>query len=342
MKSRRTKSSLSQRRTVPKTPFTILPIEAPSNFSIFENRSGTLAFFDKIINILEKPTKENRNLNLYIDTKNVNTVTIDALMYLIAMMKNISLVYHRNSQYNLIFAGDLPVEPSARFLFEECGFMDFVESINKPIKKGYVTPAPNVDYFKIATGTAAEGSDASPVCDYVGSKANTNRIGTKFLQTILIELMGNTKEHAYLGKNNPFIIDNWYIFAENTAECIKFIFLDTGDGIPATVKKNFRERVSAARRVKHGELISSAVDGDFRSKTGLDNRGLGLPGVYRFYNEGYIENLKIFSGNGCFEESRNNPRQAYDEKEALRGTLFYWEIDKNLFRKEEHYGQNNY
>jgi hypothetical protein len=142
---------------------------------------------------------------------------------------------------------------------------------------------------------------------------------------MIIELMTNTKQHAYNDTKRKFTTTDWYVFARHDIESnsVRFIFLDTGEGIPSTVKKTFRETLPIIGK-SETSYIQSALEGELlRTRTGKTYRGKGLPKIYSFYKEGIIKDLTIISNYGYFGSKRSN-----DINQKLNGTLFYWELSK--------------
>jgi len=289
---------------------------APENLSIFGNSEQSLGFFSDIVGTLSEKGLVKNNL-LYIDMENVKNITIDSIMYLIAIMKNARL--RPNAGPGILFKGNFPKDDEAHRMLNDSGFLKFVHSQKAR------TPKPNSDYFQIITGSDADPMFAQQVCDYVSVKlpAGTN---IRFLYWTILELIANTKEHAYK-VTGVLEIPNWYIFVENSESKFKFTLIDTGESIPATVAKSARENAMSIMNKGDGNLIYSAIKGENRTSTKKPHRGIGLPGVFEFCKVGLIQNFKIISRNGFFE-SNSTDVNAQDNRQTLIGTLFYWEVLK--------------
>lgn len=281
---------------------------APEYFSIIENTNETVSYFNRIISLLRA---KKYKVGVYFDIENVNHLTIDSVMYLLAIIKNIKT--NKLSKYS--FSGNFPKDKNINLLLNESGFLNYVTTKNKInlTKKG--------NNIEIKNGKQIDQNVAKETCDFVNKILKTDTKYTKFLYNMLIELMTNTFQHAYT--SDCFLINHWYLFAENGNNSIKFIFLDTGLGIPNTIRKKFYENILP---LKDNQFIYSALIGEFRTNTQQGYRGKGLPKIYQYYNEHTIKNLAIISGKGCCILQNSN----YDMDNILNGTLFYWEISKNI------------
>lgn len=296
-------------------------VKAPQHFSLIENTEEVTAFFVEITNYLRVRSKE--KVSISFDLSNVEIVTIDAIMYLLALIKNLqkkSLIAER------YFAGNLPRNPLAKQMFEESGFLNFVNSTMPAIRT-------NANKIAIRTGESNDSKVLKEICDFIIEKAHSNRIKTKFLYVMMAEMMYNTYEHAY---NESGTIKNWYIFVELVDDRIRFTFLDTGLGIPRTMYKKFSEKFL---RVPEDQLIISALSGlEFRSQTKLSYRNNGLPTIRGYADAHKIENLRILSHKAVCAILYKNKKQNFltsVQNKPLMGTLYYWELPLNQL------GENN-
>ena len=124
--------------------------------------------------------------------------------------------------------------------------------------------------------------------------------------------------------------NRWYIYAESVDDSIEFIFLDTGEGIPATIRKNFAEIVFqlVLKTQNDARFISSALKGAFRTETKEGYRGKGLPGIYEDSKSGNISGLTILSGNGeCFASDSYEIIEKNSDS-FFEGTLVRWKYNK--------------
>ena len=295
-----------------------ITVTAPQNFSIINNADELSKFFEEITYYLKNHKKNKVVVNFNLGP--IEQVTIDAIMYLLAIIKNLQL----NDLTRHKFEGNLPKNEPALSKFKESGFLNFV---NSNVKK--VTA--NENKIAIRTGQSNDGNILKEICDFVIERAKCTKAETKFLYPLMAEMMYNTHEHAY--GNKSITMKNWYIFVECEDNLIKTTFLDTGLGIPSTIKKRLGESLFKEREDK---LLESALNGEFRSKTKLTYRNTGLPTIKDHAMKREILNLHIVSNKAyCYiNEDNSVVRQEIESKVA--GTIFYWEVDINNLRSRNY------
>ena len=288
-------------------------VVAPEKFGMLDNIDETLQFFK---NIKDTINKLRVNDKIFFDLSKVQVVSADAIMYLIATIKNTK----RIKMFKIRCSGNAPINPEARRKFEQSGFFDYVSSSVK-------TSSTYADHIKITGGNEAAPTLAGEICDFVHSLTDMNIVDTKFLFPMIIELMTNTKQHAYNTINNS-MENNWYIYVEDRGETLKFVFLDTGVGIPRTIRTKFAEKLSSILLNNDAYFIASALRGEFRSETKLEYRGKGLPEIYDRITTAKIENFAIVSGQGKCVVNESGEIVEYPLKNALNGTLLSWNLRK--------------
>ena len=287
-------------------------INAPEKFSIIENSNETLCFFNNVFEIIKKVKKMGE---IFFDLSNIIYVTVDAIMYLTALIKNTRLI----KAFKISCSGNMPRNREARLIIEKSGFYNYV------IPKHTVR---NYDSSKICI---EQGEEADPeltgkICEFVHEKMKLSMIETKSLYPLIIELMTNTKQHAY--NKNILMCNKWYIYVEKCDNYIQFVYLDTGAGIPNTIKTNFREKVDDFINNSDAYFIASALKGDFRTETQKSYRGKGLPEIYNRVSENHVSDFNIVSGKGLCHIDRSNIINEVKLDSNLVGTLFYWKFAK--------------
>ena len=296
---------------------------APSIFSIEKNPDETIEFFNEIVY-----RRKAIGARFFIDLAEVTEVTIDALMYLIAVICDAK----SKRVYKQSFRGNMPKNEDAKKVFINSGFLKYFSHNNIDI-------IPQSNNVKIIRGQLSDPDIAKQLCDFVQEKYSYDKIATRPLYEILVELMGNTKQHAYeestyaIGLQPP---KNWYVYAEEKDNVIGFVFLDTGLGIPATVARRFRERLPIAGKNHHSALIVSAMKGEYnRSQTKMKNRGRGLPQISQCFQDGLFNKAFVFSGKGsCYLNSETqNEYMEQPLRAKLFGTLFTWTLMKGAYSK---------
>lgn len=253
---------------------------------------------------------------LFFNLSNITCVSVDAVMYLIALIKNTKLL--RIMSINC--SGNIPQDASARRIIETCGFYKYVSpqyNVNKI----------NNSNISISSGTNADAKLVGEICDFVHNNSSKSRVDTKSIYTLIVELMTNTRQHAY--NNTKGVNNKWYIYTESTEEKIRFVFLDTGEGIPNTIRTNFYEDLMRLIDNNDAYFIASALSGKFRTETKQGHRGKGLPEIYNKAKEKSISLFSIVSCNGRCDIKNDGSIDEIKLDYGLKGTLFYWELLKN-------------
>lgn len=286
---------------------------APVNFSFLNNTEQTIDYFnDVVLEILQKESGK----CFFIDSSNVESVTVDALTYLIAIMKNMRLNY----VMKYAFRGNLPGNCKAAAVYQESGFMSFVKSKMRELPS-------STDKMKIVSGTKNDPQVASKFCKFVMEKLNKEMLDILSLQKVLIELMSNVYHHAY--NNDGEMNKHWYIYAEYADKHVRFVFVDTGAGIARTVRKKWIEKMKKlfGTKVIDSDLISSTLRGDFRTQTKEKFRGNGLSGVRELAESSLFEKFTVISGKGqCTVIDGNTPLTKFDYNNKIYGTIYIFDV----------------
>ena len=288
--------------------------EVPESFSFTSSPVDTIDFFNDLVqDIKHKQFKKVFFINSY----KVECVTVDAIIYLIAIMQNIKI----NIEMQYTFRGNLPKNESASIIYRESGFMTYVESKIKRLPD-------STNKMKITSGNKNDPQMASQMCRFVMEKLNKKIKDTLSLHKILIELMSNVYHHAY---NNTDINKKlWYVYAEFIEDHIHFVFIDTGAGIARTVRKSFFEKAGSASGMFYndGDLIHSTLKGDFRTETKESHRGNGLSGVKDFAETGLFRNFTVISGSGSCVISDNENKELVKNNynNSIYGTIFIFDV----------------
>lgn len=284
----------------------------PSTFSFLDNTCETIDFFNEIV--LEIKQRKYKNY-FFIDSSNVTSVTVDALIYQIAIMQNVRINY----EMKYTFRGNLPQNVQSVTTYQESGFMSYVQSKIKKLPE-------STNKMQIISGTQNDPTIASSLCQFVMEKLDKQLIQILNLQKILIELMSNVYHHAY--NNDDIMNKHWYIYAEYVNDHVRFVFVDTGAGIARTVRKNFYEKIQrfAKTNATDGDLIFSTLMGDFRTKTKEKHRGNGLSGVRSLASSDLFRNFTVISGGGqcIIQEDKNIIKKDFNN--TIYGTMYIFDV----------------
>ncbi len=286
---------------------------APQNFSFMKNPKETIDFFYKVISFISSDS--NYGKHLFFDISRIQNLSIDALMYLLAIIKNLRSHYRKYT-----FSGNEPQNEKIRKMFKESGFYNYVGyNGNEPLTR-------SKDNIQILCGNNADPKSAKTILDYVSGITSKKQRELSYLYDIIVELMSNTYSHAYQGKNLA-LLRNWYCFIEYNKDenRLVFSFLDTGEGIPKTVRKKWKEKLDFLGIIKESEYVISALSGDFRTSTNDKKHGKGLPAIKKYCNDGLISELRILSSR-AFIRVTERELESEELNAALVGTIFNWSI----------------
>ncbi len=289
---------------------------APMIFSLINNREETEIFFNSILDIYAKKnsTKSKSFNTMYFDLSQVEKISPDAIMYLIALVNNIK--YKISKKF--FVQGSFPKNEDAKKILIDFGFLNYVNS------QSITGIKPKNELIQIISGCKVDPDRAAEIIDFIKAHSECNSLQLKKIYTLIIEIMANTVQHAY--NDNEVLFPNWYICV-NTGNNIEMTILDTGSGIPSTVSGRFKDILYYALPDRESRIISSALDGDFRTETKQKYRGKGLPCVVECYNNNYINEMLIISGKGStILRSNSNDRVLKDSKESFLGTIFLFSI----------------
>lgn len=257
-------------------------IQVPSNFSIINNPSEMLECFTLIHNCIKS------GKDIYLDVCNVESLTFDAILYTLSRID-----YYRRIHPHLTFRGNTPSDSYCKKLFVDSGFFKFVTS-DKPVVHV------NSDIYTIQSGSNVNPTVAQDIINFAKSHLKNGKISNSSgLYATLIECMANSHEHAYVSEVTT-LTSKWWLMASYNSDKdnVRFSFLDNGFGIPNTLRKNYIENIRQFLPLFENldsQLVVSSLNGEFRTKTGLRNRGKGLPRIYRSVKYNQIRDLVIMS-----------------------------------------------
>ena len=158
----------------------------------------------------------------------------------------------------------------------------------------------------------------------------------KFIYDGLIEALNNTKHHAYSDEGRWYGVPSgtWLMCGAYDSQRGKLTaaVYDMGVGIPYTLPRsglweNIKGIVAKLGRNDDAALISAAMEAG-RTRTGLKERGKGLPIMMRLFD--HIEgHLRIISGHGEITYASKDKELVLDRKNyAIGGTLIQWQMEK--------------
>lgn len=288
-------------------------ITAPPIFSIVNNTEEMLRFF------IETKKYVSQKMLINFDMSGIKQMTADGILYMLSLFD-----YWEKCYGVLNVSGNIPCDETCKMLLIDSGFFNYVRSTIKHNQS-------NTHILSIESDSLADGLIAQKVIDFTYNhlgKEKTNE--SKSIYAMLIECMGNTKQHAYR-EGDP--LPRWWLIAlyDKNINKVSFAFVDNGSGIPGTVKKKFGEVIKqimdnifgTTKKVEDNILLTSALNGEFRTKTQKGYRGNGLPKILSYSKKKIIDNLIIISNNGYVNCSTSDSKELIGK---FNGTLLSWDF----------------
>lgn len=292
----------------------------PANFSIINNSDEVIDYFSTLIEFL----KINTNARcLRFDFSAVREMTIDALMYLMAIIKFIRKEFCKVEE----FSGNIPVAKEAKELFLKSGFSQLMSSSSLPV-------TPDESVIRICYDSSTNSKKTKDICDFVISHAGVERKNTMFLYNMLMELEVNANEHAYNEESKGRFKKKWLVFVEDIGPSFRFTFLDIGVGIYSTIHRKLHEKLF--KQSEYACVISAFEGIVLRSETKMSHRGRGLPKIKEFFDTRRIEDLRVVTNKAyCYGDRTTNTSTLLGKqlKRSFIGTLYYWEIAKQSLKE---------
>ena len=293
-------------------------MDAPTNFSILDNRNSIIEYFNTIKRMLNQ--KEYTRMSL----REVTSIDLPTLCLLGAFM----LDRNTKSEYLEVTS---PFSNSAAYRF----FKE-AQSENMIIKKR--RPDFNSGAFlsrsEDEVDNKAIGDILTKTVNYFGEK---NRQKLRDIHPIIIEIVTNTADHASPDSSHtlPWIINTYETKDSNGNKVKQYCVIDMGVGIYETLidKANSQQQGRSPwwhtiikRESSQGEFFRQAIPKGLQSRTTLPQRGKGIKYIY-----------DIVSGNDMykrFEIITNKTKVNLvnigsiekDSSENLSATIYYWEV----------------
>lgn len=291
-----------------------IKIKIPAKFSILYNSNETIKPMSELFNKIEEiiNEKENKKYFFHMDFSDVEYITIDAIMYLISLLQNT----RKKAKGKIYLGGNFPKNKECKEILKQSGFIKFIQD-------SYITTViPDEEEMRIVCAKDTDTSVIANIMRFIGKKLKLERKDTLYIKDLLDEIIDNSVDHAY---NEKMILDkNWYIFIQDLDNKICITLLDNGLGICNTMYKNALEKANTFfKKSKDYRYIESALNGEYRTETGLGNRGHGLPEIKRILDEENILNFTIVSYKAYYSVNKK-----FDMTNELKGTMYYFEIEK--------------
>ncbi len=285
---------------------------SPEVFSFINNTQEVLIFLNKLQDCFK------RKSDVKIDLRHCTTLGVDTLTVLLSCLYNERF---RPRHCQVYFQA--PHDHTARQVWEQCNIKQYlVEYTSNPqIKpsKGNIVHVQNKEVEAQQT--------AELIRNAMQDLYDTPPYKCLAIQTIFIELMGNTHEHATI---KTTVHETWWasVYYDEHKKKAQFIFVDNGIGIfetalLKTIKSLYNDLPSLFDN--DAEIFRDVLTRKYRtsvSRTRQSNRGNGLPEIYERFKEGFVSNLIIISNHVVAKMQENI---FTTQKIPFQGTFFYWE-----------------
>jgi hypothetical protein len=287
----------------------LVNLKAPVNFSFIENTSEILTYLEVIQKNLE------RKKPILINLKDITSLTNDAIVLLLAVVKNPIITK------GVTIKGNYPKNIVLKKIFQESGI--FGSNNNSSNSNNYILTRRN----KKAEGGIANELIRRATKSILGHEARCHGV-----YMALMECMANTCYHA---KPQQIGQETWWltVYHDKDLNIASFAFIDLGVGIFKSSKVvNLRKMLTDFFGFSDNrDVLKEIINGQQISRTQIPYRGKGLPNIFKGLERNYYSNLKIISNDVKADLSDNKYEILTRE---FNGTFLYWELNnKNRWIK---------
>ena len=242
----------------------------------------------------------------------------------ITCLTSILLMLKKN---NVKFDGSMPVDPNCRKFLLKSDFLKILgntifnadEDVNIKFarkEKSFITKGRKI----VSPDIAADANIM--VSQHLFKNDNFVNDG---LQTILLELMANTNNHASSVQGK----EHWFLSVQlDDKDAVKFNFVDYGIGIFKSLETtNFISKLRHFFTTNH-ECLKQMLKGEYhiKSSTGLTFRGKGIPSLNTAIERDHVKKLIIIT-NDAYGDIENNI--FVKNNNYFSGTFISWEVSKD-------------
>lgn len=277
-------------------------LPAPSNFSFVENTVAVLAYLELI------KDKIKHRKPILINLKEITNLTNDAIVLLLAIVKNPSITK------GVPIKGNYPRNEELRKIFQESGIFGTNGSDSE--HKNYILTRQN---------KKAEGGIANEMIKRATKIVFGQEARCPGVYRALMESMANTCYHA---KPSQIGHETWWltVYHDKALNKVSFAFIDMGVGIFKSSKMSgFRDNLKSLFGITDNrDVLREIIGGRKMSSTQIPYRGKGLPNIYKGLERNYYSNLKIISNDVKADLSIDKYEKLSKE---FSGTFLYWELN---------------
>jgi K+-sensing histidine kinase KdpD len=198
------------------------------------------------------------------DLRNIKTVDNGAIGLLLTLVNALA---HRRIRS----LGNIPFDESARFIFENSGFLDCVQILQGQ-KKDKSTDNFIVQSGNNKTNNAIVGKEIKKIVAYLIGEPSAYPP----LYSLIGEMISNSIEHA----NHLQTDKNWLFSIHYDNDKVVLMVTDIGKGILKTLRKKVVQKWKDSVKFKSNvETLYDLFDKKYQSSTFEKNRNKGLPRI---------------------------------------------------------------
>lgn len=280
-------------------------LRAPEDFRLIENTEEMVRFFAEV----RREGAQTKEL-LWLDLSGVDHVGPESVVALISLLRACSCRV----------SGNLPTQARARLLWNESGFWGHVRPIRNHPQS---TPAGVVGHAESRT---VDSPHALELCYFATKQLSGKPVYLRGAYAVLVEAMANTRDHA---GDKPEVYSWWAsVYCDKSRKRALFTFVDPGVGIFRSTKtrsliRYLRQMIGG--EVKRTDVLRDILHGRIPSRTGLRNRGKGLPRMrIELHDRKRIHRLVVLSNNVLAEVGIDSYQEL---KRDFHGTMIYLEVE---------------
>lgn len=293
-------------------------IYAPYDFRLLDNTDACLSFFRDIRDSGNFRVLSNGVRQVKISLSTVQQIDYAAISVLSAIGDGLKL-----KRVNM--QGNFPQNKICREMIIESGFLgemydDKNRKYNIKSKSSLIFFEKGVDKLSREDNVNLSRLIKQVVKHLTGVEGNFAP-----LKTILLEICGNSIEHAYSENKH------WLLGIKYDNEKVIFTVTDIGKGILDTLYRKFWSQLSDKFKFNSRlDILKGAFDRKYGSSTQEVNRNKGLPAVKCMADDGVIQDLVVLTNDVIWFYNDDRLSHKFEQgKTRFRGTLYQWTITKD-------------
>ena len=253
----------------------------PAAFSFAEDKESVLGFLNDTFSLYKRSKRKTKDRAFVFDLKSVENIDITSICLFLSLINKLK-------QNGIGSRGNFPDNENARTTIIESGFSEMMQSEFKQLKTKKYTNQIYIVGSKRVNNKRLGQSVKEAVGYLTGEEQHF-----KPMYTMLIEMCSNSVEHANRNEQDK----NWVVSVSYEEDCVRFIVVDTGEGILRTIHKKWPERFMDSVYRNDGDVLSDILDKGYQSRTKEINRHKGLPRIKECHDAGFVSDMMILTNN---------------------------------------------